>query len=544
MNLDKYEGKRNALISLGLITVLIICIVPAMDFVVAQTTRKTIDASNIVLTDDLNAALANATKTSSLPWDNITDTAPIGPYSFMISHFTNATATYYQATNGTDGKILDPWTTTNATTILQNSFTQAMLENGTVKIKAHTYPIDAPLTVAVIDTTSSFAIEGEVIGQVTEGTLSYPVGVVFQATNNFPSNSAILAYYRNGTILNTGAISIKNILFDGSETTATHIKGISTYTSTATGARPTGSKTLIENRFENLIFYKLWMGIAFDSDIGGPNQFDKLTFLLCGDDYGTSFLTKGAGTCYIGSMGFYSCGNIVMQIGNAWNQIDTIWVGDTDADTTILSLRNDYGSGSRTQIGKMIIWDENGHQAARIFSVAGADNHDKVFLDINSLQIGGYRGIPLVHFAGYKFQNSSIYIGNLNIEQAANTTSIFSTSGTPTIAYPASVIIGNLALEQRGYTFAIGTIPTGLNVKINFANSLPQSTFSPVNGTIYTLPYSVTYVTNTVGGLTDTTFNGVAINMGVVNSTLYVPAGGNFTAIWSGVQPLFQVIPH
>lgn len=201
MNLDKYEGKRNALISLGLITVLIICIVPAMDFVVAQTTRKTIDASNIVLTDDLNAALANATKTSSLPWDNITDTAPIGPYNFMISTFTNDTATYYQATNGTDGKILDSWTSTDATTVLNNAMgSHIKLSDGNFSINGHFSP------------TANTWIEGNGIGKTWLVNIKSNDRVLLNAN---PMDPSWANYSRMDSNIKINDLSVDSSIYDG-----------------------------------------------------------------------------------------------------------------------------------------------------------------------------------------------------------------------------------------------------------------------------------------------------------------------------------------
>lgn len=140
INLDDYEGKGKAVLAIVLIVIGSLCIFPALNYVTAQAGYPSllIDPSNIVLTDDLNAALANATKTSSLPWDNITDTAPIGPYNFMISPFTNATATYYQATNGTDGKILDSWTSTNKTFTIDSALTSCGT-GGTVYVNSGDY---------------------------------------------------------------------------------------------------------------------------------------------------------------------------------------------------------------------------------------------------------------------------------------------------------------------------------------------------------------------------------------------------------------------
>lgn len=122
--------------ALVLIAILIGCLVGCVGAGWAAT--RVVTPDNIVLQDDLTAAIANATQTQSLPWDNITDTAPIGPYNFMISTFTNDTATYYQATNGTDGKILDSWTSTNKTFTIDSAL-KSCGTGGTVYVNSGDY---------------------------------------------------------------------------------------------------------------------------------------------------------------------------------------------------------------------------------------------------------------------------------------------------------------------------------------------------------------------------------------------------------------------
>lgn len=127
--------KREKVLAIFLVGICLVSLGSYLGYAVAASTRA-VTPDNIVLMDDLDSI----TKTSSLPWDNITDTAPIGPYNFMISTFTNDTATYYQATNGTDGKILDSWTSTNASNIIQNALNSLTLGRGnkeTVKLTGY-----------------------------------------------------------------------------------------------------------------------------------------------------------------------------------------------------------------------------------------------------------------------------------------------------------------------------------------------------------------------------------------------------------------------
>lgn len=135
MKMIKIDSYRKLGLVCALVFVLAVSIFASIN-VFAQSTRLTVTPDNIVLMDDLD----NITKTSSLPWDNITDTAPIGPYSFMISTFTNATATYYQATNGTDGKIIDSWTSTDVT-IVWRSLADIIPDGSSIYIAKGDYPI-------------------------------------------------------------------------------------------------------------------------------------------------------------------------------------------------------------------------------------------------------------------------------------------------------------------------------------------------------------------------------------------------------------------
>ena len=110
LNLKDYSGKKQAVLALVCIGIIFFGTYYGLaPLVAAQGTRLTVTPDNIVLMDDL--ADLNASSIYS-------PDSGVGAYSFLISSFTNATGTFYQAMNGTSNKIVDSFTSSDCASVI------------------------------------------------------------------------------------------------------------------------------------------------------------------------------------------------------------------------------------------------------------------------------------------------------------------------------------------------------------------------------------------------------------------------------------------